>query len=43
MRSGDVYQVDFGSPLGSEAGFVRPAVVITDDAADAEVFGFFDK
>ena len=31
MRSGDVYQVDFGSPLGSEAGFVRPAVVITDD------------
>jgi mRNA interferase MazF len=31
MRSGDVYRVDFGSPLGSEAGFVRPAVVITDD------------
>ena len=31
MRSGDVYRVDFGSPLGSEAGFFRPAVVITDD------------
>lgn len=31
MRSGDVYRVDFGSPLGSEAAFVRPAVVITDD------------
>ena len=31
MRSGDVYRVDFGSPLGSEAGFLRPAVVITDD------------
>ncbi len=31
MRSGDVFQVDFGSPLGSEAGFVTPAVVITDD------------
>ncbi len=31
MRSGDVYQVDFGSPLGSEAAFVRPAVVVTDD------------
>jgi mRNA interferase MazF len=31
MRSGDVYQIDFGSPLGSEAAFVRPAVVITDD------------
>ena len=31
MRSGDVYQLDFGSPLGSEAGFIRPAVVITDD------------
>ena len=31
MRSGDVYRIDFGSPLGSEAGFVRPAVVVTDD------------
>ena len=31
MRSGDVYQVDFGSPLGSEERFVRPAVVVTDD------------
>ena len=31
MRSGDVYRVDFGSPLGREAGFLRPAVVITDD------------
>jgi mRNA interferase MazF len=31
MRSGDVYRVDFGWRLGSEAGFVRPAVVITDD------------
>lgn len=31
MRSGDVYRIDFGSPLGSEAGIVRPAVVITDD------------
>jgi mRNA-degrading endonuclease toxin of MazEF toxin-antitoxin module len=31
MRSGDVYQVDFGWPVGSEAAFVRPAVVVTDD------------
>jgi mRNA interferase MazF len=31
MRSGDVYVVDFGSPLGSEAAFLRPAVVVTDD------------
>lgn len=31
MRSGDVYIVDFGLPLGSEAAFRRPAVVITDD------------
>ena len=31
MRSGDVYTVDFGFPLGSEAAFQRPAVVITDD------------
>jgi mRNA interferase MazF len=31
MRSGDVYTVDFGFPLGSEAAFRRPAVVVTDD------------
>lgn len=31
MRSGEVYRIDFGSPLGSEAGFIRPAVVVTDD------------
>ncbi len=31
MRSGDVYRVDFGFPFGSEAGFVRPAVIVTDD------------
>lgn len=24
--------VDFGTPIGSEAGFVRPAVVLTADA-----------
>jgi len=32
VRSGDVVGVDFGTPIGSEAGFVRPAVVITADA-----------
>lgn len=31
MRSGDVVCVDFGVPLGSEPGFVRPAVVLTAD------------
>jgi mRNA interferase MazF len=31
MRSGDVHMVDFGWPVGSEAGFVRPAVIVTDD------------
>lgn len=28
-NSGDVVQVDLGTPMGSEAGMVRPAVVIT--------------
>lgn len=31
MRAGDVVEVDFGIPAGSEPGFVRPAVVVTAD------------
>ncbi|MGH9158292.1 MAG: type II toxin-antitoxin system PemK/MazF family toxin [Acidimicrobiales bacterium] len=31
MRSGDVVEVDFGVPAGSEPGFVRPAIVVTAD------------
>ncbi len=31
MHAGDVVEVDFGVPEGSEPGFVRPAVVITAD------------
>ncbi len=31
MRSGDVVLCDFGHPIGSEPGFVRPAVVVTAD------------
>ena len=29
MNYGDVVRVDFGTPIGSETGFVRPAVVVT--------------
>lgn len=32
MRSGDIVEVDFGVPLGSAAGFRRPAVLMTADA-----------
>ncbi|MCC6224830.1 MAG: type II toxin-antitoxin system PemK/MazF family toxin [Microthrixaceae bacterium] len=32
MRAGDVVQIDFGVPIGSEPGFARPAVVVTADA-----------
>ncbi len=32
MNFGDIVTVDFGTPIGSEAGFVRPAVLITADA-----------
>ncbi len=32
MNFGDVVSVDFGLPVGSEAGFVRPGVVVTADA-----------
>ena len=31
MNFGDVIDVDFGTPLGSEAGFLRPAIVCTAD------------
>lgn len=31
MRSGEIVIVDFGVPLGSEAGFRRPAIVLTAD------------
>ena len=29
LTSGDVVDVDFGSPQGRETGFVRPAIVLT--------------
>ncbi len=29
MTSGDVVEVDLGAPAGSEAGMLRPAVVVT--------------
>ncbi len=32
MQAGDLVEVDFGIPAGSEPGFRRPAVVITSDA-----------
>jgi mRNA interferase MazF len=32
LTSGDVVDVDFGEPVGREAGFARPAVVITAQA-----------
>lgn len=32
MNFGDIVKVDFGIPIGSEAGFSRPGVVLTGDA-----------
>jgi mRNA interferase MazF len=32
VNLGDVVTIDFGHPVGSEAGFVRPAVIATADA-----------
>lgn len=34
MRRGDIAWVDFGQPLGSEAGARRPAVIVSNDAAN---------
>ena len=32
MNFGDVVEVDFGIPIGSETGFLRPAIILTADA-----------
>lgn len=32
MNFGDIVEIDFGTPIGSEAGFVRPAIIATSDA-----------
>lgn len=32
MNFGDIVTVDFGTPIGSEAGYVRPAMLATADA-----------
>ncbi len=31
MNFGDIVTVDFGLPIGSEAGFVRPGILLTAD------------
>ncbi len=31
MNFGDIVTIDFGTPIGSEAGFTRPAVITTAD------------
>ena len=32
MRQGEIYWIDFGTPQGSEPGFLRPAVIIQNNA-----------
>jgi len=32
VNTGDIVEVDFGMPVGSEAGFRRPGIVMTADA-----------
>jgi mRNA interferase MazF len=32
VNFGNIVTVDFGTPIGSEAGFVSPAVLVTADA-----------
>ena len=31
MRAGDVLRIDFGTPARGDAGFIRPAIVMTSD------------
>jgi mRNA interferase MazF len=32
VKAGDIVEVDFGMPVGSEAGFRRPGIVVTADS-----------
>jgi mRNA interferase MazF len=32
VNFGDIVTIDFGTPIGSEAGYLRPAVLMTADA-----------
>jgi mRNA-degrading endonuclease toxin of MazEF toxin-antitoxin module len=32
VNFGDVVEIDFGTPIGAETGFVRPAIIATGDA-----------
>lgn len=31
MRRGEIYLCDFGDPIGHEPGYVRPAVMVSED------------
>lgn len=35
MNQGDIFWVDLGNPVGSAPGYLRPAVVIQNDALNA--------
>ena len=35
IRQGDKFWVDFGTPLGSEPGYIRPAVVVQSNVFNA--------
>jgi mRNA interferase MazF len=39
VAQGELYWVDFGEPIGSEPGFVRPAVVVQNDASNEQNMG----
>ncbi len=39
MRRGEVWWVDYGTPVGSEAGYRRPAVIVQADALNKSQLG----
>ena len=39
VAQGELYWVDFGEPIGSEPGFLRPAVVVQNDASNETNMG----
>ncbi len=35
IRQGEVYWIDFGEPIGSMPGFLRPCVIVQNDVFNA--------
>lgn len=38
---GDIWEIDFGDPIGHEQGFIRPALIVSSDQFHESGFGLY--